>query len=205
MPFISKKHFTAEKLTLPIKTGYSMCNSFNNLTIKSGLLDTAEYIIVGTLTPKSGRDNGYFYCSASQNQRQFKIIDEWENDSKSLDNERQKLIKNPKDNKIIKEIENILLERKLAFVDVIKTAIASNTNPSDNEIVDYVLDYEIFVNILNSNRKITFVANSKNAFTALNFILEKIKKSSTVVFIPQTPRTIKGGLKEIKDRYSKLV
>lgn len=200
--FLSKKNLTRTTLdSSKITAGVSPCKSFNDLTSKE-LLQNAKHIIVGTLTPKSGRDVGYFYCSDSANQRQFSIIDTWKEDGISLNQKRKDLIKYPNNETIINSINEILFKRRLAFLDVVKDAIAPDNDPSDDSIIEYILDKEMFLNIYQNNPNIVFIANSKNAKVALDFIFGS--KKPHIELIPQNPRSIKGGLQEINRLYKYL-
>ncbi len=202
MSFTSKKNLTRTTLDFSkITTGTSYCKSFNTL-VSLKLLQNATHIIVGTLTPKNGRDVGYFYCSDSANQRQFSILDSWKEDGESLNQKRKALIQSPNNKKIIESINKILFRRRLAFLDVIKEAIAPDNDPSDDSIIEYILDKEIFLNTYKNNPNIVFIANSKNAQVALDFIFED--KKPQIRLIPQTPRSVKGGLNEINRLYKSL-
>ena len=206
MSFLTKKKLQATMLTKSISSGFSYAESFNKLTIDNKLLDNAKFIVVGTLTPKAGRDNGFFYCSSSALQRQFSLIDNCFNDSYSLEEKRQALIKTPKDLRTINDICCILKNRKIAFLDVVKEAIAKDNDPSDDKIIDYVLDRDSFEELKNVNSNVIFITNSKNAKGALEQILSDIKWSNpNIHLISQNPRTVKGGLKEINKQLSEIL
>lgn len=82
MLFLAKKRLNNKTLeNIKIPDGYSKNYSFNGqITFKNG---QTKYLIVGTITPKEGRDNGYFYCSNKNNQ--YNLIDLAFNDGKSLE------------------------------------------------------------------------------------------------------------------------
>ncbi len=82
MLFLAKKRLNNKTLeNIKIPDGYSKNYSFNGqITFKNG---QTKYLIVGTITPKEGRDNGYFYCSNKNNQ--YHLIDLAFNDGKSLE------------------------------------------------------------------------------------------------------------------------
>ncbi len=205
MSFTSKKNLTRTTLDCrKITAGISYCKSFNDLTSKE-LLQNAKHIIVGTLTPKSGRDVGYFYCADNSNQRQFKLIDEWKNDGYCLEQKRQELIKSSKNKKVIDEINKLLFKRKIAFLDVVKEAIAPDNDPRDDAIIEYLLDKDRFLDVYNNNPEVVFIANSKNAKEVLEYIFKNFHiENVNIKLIPQNPRSVKGGLKEIYRLYSCL-
>lgn len=193
-------------LTKSIPSGFSYAESFNKLTVENKLLDKAKFIVVGTLTPKAGRDNGFFYCGSSALQRQFSLIDNCFNDGYILEEKRQAIIKNPKDTRTINDICDILKKRKIAFLDVIKEAIAKDNDPSDDKIIDYVLDRNSFKELKNVNFNVVFIANSNNAWIALKQILSDIEwKNPNIHLISQNPRTVKGGLKEINKQLNEIL
>ena len=206
MSFLTKKKLQATTLTKSIPSGFSYAESFNKLTVENKLLDNAKFIVVGTLTPKAGRDNGFFYCSSSALQRQFSLIDNCFNDGYSLEEKRQAIIKNPKDTRTINDICDILKNRKIAFLDVIKEAIAKDNDPSDDKIIDYVLDRNSFKELKNVNFNVVFIANSNNARIALKQILSDIEwLNPNIHLISQNPRTVKGGLKEINKQLNEIL
>ncbi len=206
MSFLTKKKLQATTLTKSIPSGFSYAESFNKLTVENKLLYNAKFIVVGTLTPKAGRDNGFFYCSSSALQRQFSLIDNCFNDGYSLEEKRQAIIKNPKDTRTINDICDILKNRKIAFLDVIKEAIAKDNDPSDDKIIDYVLDRNSFKELKNVNSNVVFIANSNNAQIALTQILSDIEwQNPNIHLISQNPRTVKGGLKEINKQLNEIL
>lgn len=181
MLFLAKKRLNNKTLeNIKIPDGYSKTYSFNRqTTLKNG---QTKYLIVGTITPKEGRDNGYFYCSNKNNQ--YHLIDLAFSDGKSLEEAK-------KESKI-NEIKSILIQRKIAFLDVIDEAITNDKDPSDNAILNYVLDYNAFKDIDFSSIKV--IANSKNAKKALEHI---IGQKTNIILLPQN---IMGYSKKYKNQ-----
>ena len=213
MAFIDNKKFKNRKLSEPTPKGCCYNNSFNELTLNPlsnlNLIDNAKIFIVGTLTPTSGKKYGYFYMSDNPNQYQYRILDDAFNDKKSLQEEKKKLINNPKSVDIIKNIEEILYAKKIAFIDVVKEAYVKNGSSKDDDIKEYVLDIDSFEEILDKtskkNEPVLFIANSKNAMVALEYILNTLKAREKIELVPQQPRCQKGGYKAIMAKMKTLI
>lgn len=146
---------------------YERVDSFNN---ESNIDKNTKYVIVGTLTPPEGRKRGFFYTSS--NNKVFGLIDEYiikcdpNEDSLVV---RKNILKNSNNQKeIINEIKTILNNYKIAFLDVIKSAIVTKDSSSDNDIHLFSLDYKAFEDI---NENVIFICTSKKAKICLEKIL----------------------------------
>lgn len=164
-------------------------------------------IIVGTFTPISGRNNGYFYTSCKEKGKRgngnqlYKIIDS--HFGTCLDELKEKLNLNKKDQVIINQIKNELKSINIAFLDVIDCAASRNLNASDDEIEYFNLDYNSFNNLLNpiGNRiteentlpklnDVVFICNSRNSQYALeNYIYKDINVN--IEYAPQISYTLR--------------
>lgn len=158
---------------------YVYCNSFNASTnlFLNGVVDSSiKCVIVGTLTPEEGRNNGYFYSSPKN--VTMKILDNYfkSNFCKFADF-AQKLNNNKKDKNIIDAIKDELTHNKIAFLDVIKDAIASKKSASDKEIKEFNLDTTSFAKI---DDDMLFICNSRNSEYALFVILQTLIKSQDI-------------------------
>ena len=112
MLFLANKRLNNKTLeNIEFYDKYSKTYSFNRqTTFKNG---QTKYLIVGTITPKKGRDNGYFYCSNKN--KQYDLIDAAFNDAKSLADTKNELIKTPKSGAKINKIKEILVQRKMDY------------------------------------------------------------------------------------------
>lgn len=180
---------------------YELCTSFNQ---NSNFNENTKVIIVGTLTPKKGRDNGYFYSSPSN--RMLEILDAYflsKNRPSNLLSIKNELIKNPKDTAIIEELKSELSKNNIALLDVIKTAIASTITASDEEIIEFDLDFETFDKLKNQN--VVYICNSRNAEYALNKIAKNNNQDMKIDYAPQICRRkkeiIQNRWNEVLNKY----
>lgn len=180
---------------------YELCTSFNQ---NSNFNENTKVIIVGTLTPKKGRDNGYFYSSPSN--RMLEILDAYflsKNRPSNLLSIKNELIKNPKDTAIIEELKSELSKNNIALLDVIKTAIASTITASDEEIIEFDLDFETFDKLKNQN--VVYICNSRNAEYALNKIAKNNNQDMKIDYAPQIWRRkkeiIQNRWNEVLNKY----
>lgn len=130
--------------------------SFNSQTCANK--DT-KLVIVGTYTPKKGRENGYFYTSSRVNYT-YRIIDDYFGLNGELTSKKEYLSEHKKDAQTIIEIKNILTSLNIAFIDVIDFAISPDDCANDDEIEYFCLDNKTF-NVVND--KTIFVCNSRNS------------------------------------------
>lgn len=121
-------------------TDVSFDRSFNCETVAN---KNTKLVIVGTYTPKMGRENGYYYCSSRKN-NMYHIIDNYFGLNGELLERKEYLLKHPKDANSINEIKNILSELQIAFIDVIDYAVSSNNNASD-DVECFSLDRDVLI------------------------------------------------------------
>lgn len=176
--FIAKKRLYSNSLITSYSNEYEEVPSFNENSLKLIENNDIKYLIVGTLTPPEGRENKYFYTSSKN--KMFEYIDIAFSDNNFS-------LTNLKNSKKIEDIEKILIERKIAFLDVIEKAIASKTSSSDDDIISYVLDYKAFEEI-KKYPNIKIAVNSKNAQVAFEVIREKLEMTNDFELIPQSLR-----------------
>jgi len=197
--FISRfNKWTSVGSTVP--DGHAKVNNFNNYDD----LTDAEYLIIGTLTPCSGRNEkcyseGYFYCSKGNWMYEF-IDYAFKGDGNvDLETAKREFRKKWGDPANIKEI---LHKRHIAFLDVVGEAIVHIDDPSDDAIVPFVLDKDNFLKqkekiecLINNHR---VVANSKNAAEGFKAIMGDKKQ------IPVIPQRIRRHFTDFttKDTYA---
>lgn len=156
---------------------YELVNSLNNKFFDKKLIENAKIIIVGTITPENGMNNGYYY--SSDRNKVYGLIDYcFSTEENGLVILKRQLRQANEKSEIIKKIKNYLFEHKIAFLDIINKAIRKIGSSLDDDIVEYTFDFESF-KYCNNNQK--FVCTSKNAKIGL----EKIKKFDNVVICPQ--------------------
>lgn len=153
------------------KNGSVIVESMN---CKNCVTDNTELIIVGTITPPDGQNNGYFY-TAPRN-RLYGYLDEAL--GTILKSKKIALYgaSNEDKQKIIEEIKQELIANKIAFLDVIKKAIHKNGQEDscyDSDIECYCLDYEYFQNL---HDNVHFICNSKMAQKCFEKICRKISR-----------------------------
>lgn len=186
--FLAKKRLGKKSIDNgSILKGFSRGESFNKET--TYLKGKTKFLIVGTYTPLKGRETGYFYCSETNHM--YEIIDNvFEKiDHQSLVSAKKNLISYPNDPSCLEGIKTILNNRGISFLDVVKEAVSKDCGSKDSDIDQYVLDYESFENV--DFEKTAVVANSNNAFKALEFIINNstsINKTgiSKIQYIPQS-------------------
>lgn len=186
---------------IKVPKGYSFCASFNHNT---NLSDNTKIVIVGTLTPKRGREIGFYYSSPTNHM--LDILDTYfleKHINTNLKTIKNKLIKNPKSGEIIEELKSELNRLNIALLDVVDTSIASDLVASDDEILYFNLDYATFSNISNTN--LIFICNSRNAEYAFKIIAKNINKNFTIDFAPQIWRKSKQAIQHrwniVLDKY----
>lgn len=187
--FTAKKRLLSTKLVTGVDYSiYEHCKSFNQLSIDFIKKNAIRYLIIGTLTPPEGRQNGYFY-TAKKN-KTFTYIDLSFNDGLYLEKQKN----NPKE-----EIENILRERQIAFFDVVDEAIVLKGSSRDDDILSYTLDYNRFKEIICKNPEIKISVNSRNAEAGFRQICNGLKINVKYEFIPQN---IRGNYHNYKSELS---
>lgn len=175
--FTAKKRLLSKKLVTAYDSSkYEYCKSFNQLSMNLIRNNDIRYLIVGTLTPPKGRKIGYFY-TASKN-KMFRYIDLSFSDKRYLELQKKNRA----------EIEKILCERHVAFIDVINEAIVSKVSSRDDDILSYTLDYKSFKDIFAMNPKIKIAVNSRNAEAGFKQICNELKIHIKYELIPQNIR-----------------
>ena len=130
-----------------------------------------KVIIVGTITSPKGRGlNKDFYYMSPYNPM-YRIIDNYFKSSN--------LVKYKKEGNIPAIIEE-LNRLGIAFIDVIESCNNPNNSSLDDDLIDIKLDYEAFKGI---DENIVMLANSKNAFGALQRIAERNHLKNKIKYV----------------------
>lgn len=159
------------------KNCFELVNSLNKEHFVKNLVQNANIIIVGTLTPANGMNNGYYY--SSDRNRVYGLIDYCFNtEDNGLAKLKKQLKQTTQKTEVLKQIKEYLSKHKIAFLDIINQAVRKKGSSLDDDITQYTLDFESFAYCSNNQK---FVCTSKNAQIGL----EKIKKFDNVVVCPQ--------------------
>ena len=133
--------------------------------------ETTKVIIVGTITSPQGRGlNKDFYYMSPYNPM-YRIIDNYFKSSNLVKYKKERDISS-----IIKELN----EKGIAFIDVIESCHNPKKSSLDNDLEDIKLDYEAFKGI---DENIVMLANSKNAFGALQRIAERNHLKNKIKYV----------------------
>lgn len=165
-----------------------------SLNCQNCLMDDTEIIIVGTITPTEGMRNGYFYTSPRN--RIYGYIDAAR--GTSLVKKKTDLMQEPlskKRKQIISEVKNELKEQKIAFLDVMGSAIRRKGSHADSDIKCYTLDYSAFSTIQKNVKKV--ICNSKLAEYCYNIIRTKILNLPVATYLSQRNGTRERWIKEL--------
>ncbi len=146
---------------------YEKVLSQNHNHFNPSLIANAQKIIVGTLTPPQGTKFGYFYSSL--NNKVYGILDKCFLTNGKLVALKKQLAKDNQNPKIIKQIEEQLSACKVAFLDIVDTAIRVKNSSKDDDIVAYSLDFKHFELCNNSQ---LFICTSQNAYKGLLQIID---------------------------------
>lgn len=162
-----------------IPNNYSSLNDSSNLFDKNNTnnVNKIKVIIVGTITPPnkntSNHANGYFYTS--ERNKMYELLDNHFKNSnfKCL---KDKLVKNPGNQKIIDSIMRELTNHQIAFLDVVKDVKSIPTSAADDKLDNFSLDIGSFEKALCTlkQKTIYFICNSRNAEHGLHIILKNI-------------------------------
>lgn len=166
-----------------------------SLNSQNCMTEDTEIIIVGTITPTEGMKNGYFY-TASRN-RIYGYIDAARGTSlvkKKTDLMQESLSEKRK--QIISEVKNELKEQKIAFLDVMGSAIRCKGSHADSDIKCYTLDYPVFSTVPKSVKKV--ICNSRLAENCYNTIRTKILNLPVATYLSQRSGTKESWIKELK-------
>lgn len=174
------------------KNIYEEVISFNS---QNCMTEDTEIIIVGTITPTEGMRNGYFYTSPRN--RIYGYIDaargtELVEKKRKLTNIRLSRLQKEQ---IIETIKNELQEQKIAFLDVIESAIRLKDSYSDRDIKCYTLDYSAFSNISKHVKKV--ICNSRLAEECYNVIRTE-KDLPAAIYLSQRDGTKESWINELK-------
>lgn len=166
-----------------------------SLNCQNCMTEDTEIIIVGTITPTEGMKNGYFY-TASRN-RIYGYIDAARGTSlvkKKTDLMQESLSEKRK--QIISEVKNELKEQKIAFLDVMGSAIRCKGSHADSDIKCYTLDYLVFSTVPKNVKKV--ICNSRLAENCYNTIRTKILNLPVATYLSQRSGTKESWIKELK-------
>lgn len=166
-----------------------------SLNSQNCMTEDTEIIIVGTITPTEGMKNGYFY-TASRN-RIYGYIDAARGTSlvkKKTDLMQESLSEKRK--QIISEVKNELKEQKIAFLDVMGSAIRCKGSHADSDIKCYTLDYSVFSTVPKNVKKV--ICNSRLAENCYNTIRTKILNLPVATYLSQRSGTKESWIKELK-------
>ena len=126
------------------KNVYACVSSFNS---QHCVTDNTKIIIVGTITPPKGTNNGYFYTAPRNNI--YGYIDAAR--GTNLKELKNKLnggnMNNLKKTQIVGKIKDVLREQQIAFLDIMDKAIRKKDSCKDSDIAAYTLDESTFQNI----------------------------------------------------------
>lgn len=175
------------------KNIYEEVTSFNS---QNCMTEDTEIIIVGTITPTEGMKNGYFY-TAPRN-RIYGYIDAAR--GTELVEKKRKLtdigLSRLQKEQIIETIKNELQEQKIAFLDVIESAIRLKDSYSDSDIRCYTLDYPVFSTVPKNVKKV--ICNSRLAENCYNTIRTKILNLPVATYLSQRSGIKESWIKELK-------
>lgn len=146
---------------------YECVDSFNS---HNCVTSETKLIIVGTITPSKGKENGYFY-TAPRN-LVYGYIDDALGTNLKKKKELLKIIED-KANVIFQIVEE-LKENKIAFLDIMKKAIRKKDSYKDTDILFYSLDIESFRNV---PENVYFICNSKLAKEGLEEICKELNRN----------------------------
>jgi len=176
-----KQKVIEEKLEFVESCNYNHC-----------VTNETKLIIVGTITPPAGA--GYFYSSPKN--KIYGYLDESFLDT-NLKQLKAKLHSFPeKRNETISQIKQQLLNKKVAFLDVIKYAIRKKGSSADNDIKYCTLDEEVF----KINPNATYICNSRLAEQCFNEIYQKLQiDRSKYIYLSQRSGKKVDWLNTIKE------
>ena len=137
--------------------------------------EDTKVIIVGTITSPQGRgDKRDFYYMSPYNPM-YRILDSYFCSIFKPSN----FVRNKKAGNIPAIIEE-LKEKKIAFVDVVKSCSNPKDSSLDDDLEDIKLDYEAFKGI---DENVVMLANSKNAYNALLKIAKHNKLKNNIKYV----------------------
>ena len=137
--------------------------------------EDTKVIIVGTITSPQGRGTNKDFYYMSPYNPMYRIIDAYFYST----NKPSNFVINKKAGNIPAIIEE-LEEKKIAFIDVVKTCSNPKNSSLDDDLEDIQLDYEAFKGI---NENVVMLANSKNAYNALLKIAKHNKLKNNIKYV----------------------
>ena len=185
----------------------------NNILLKRSSLDNTEefvesfnkyncvtpqtqLIIVGTITPPQGVENGYFY-TAPRNKIYGYIDEAIKTNLKEL---KGSLKSTTNEAEVLNQIKDILKTNNIAFLDIMKYAIRKKNSPYDEDIKYYNLDIESFRNLSDS---VYFICNSKLAQEGYEKICEELGREINGIYLSQRRARKIDWVKEIESGLGK--
>jgi len=186
--FYKNKQEDVKKYCEVNSKNYNISFNFNHPEID----EITKVIIVGTFTPKNGRDNGYFY--SSKRNEMYKILDNFFYEVRNIKTKfseiKNEIVNSPKNINKINELKNELKKYNIALLDVIDLAVSPDDSASDDDIEMFNLDYDTFNKY--SRTKAVFICNSRNAESAFDFIVKHNNAIVTKDYAPQIWRTTRA-------------
>ena len=137
--------------------------------------ETTKVVIVGTITSPQGRGHNKDFYYMSPYNPMYRILDTYFHQIGQSSN----FLNNKKAGNITAIIEE-LQQKKIAFVDVIKSCSNPKNSSLDDDLIDIKLDYEAFKGL---NENVILLANSKNAYNALLIIAKKNKLKNAIRYV----------------------
>lgn len=164
------------------------CVLVASLNCNNCVTSDTKLVIVGTITPPEGQNNGYFYTAPKN--RIYGYLDEALGTKLKPKKLALSGASDEDKREIITEIKHELVAKGIAFLDVIKYAIHKNEKEDscyDSDIEYYCLDYQSFQNI---PAKARFICNSKAAWECFEKICKKngredFLQDSHSMYLPQ--------------------
>lgn len=172
-----------------IDNNYEFVENFNK---HNCVTKNTRLIIVGTITPPKGMENGYFY-TAPRN-RIYGYIDEAK--GTNLKTLKKSLFVEQKNSDIVNQIKEVLKENNIAFLDIMKYSIRKKDSPYDADIVHFALDIESFKN---TPFDTFFICNSKLAETGYLTICKNLNRKVNYIYLSQRFATKKEWVDAIKN------
>lgn len=180
---LNEKDFSFE-----IKKKYKNFEVVKSCNKNHCVTNDTKLIIVGTITPPKGA--GYFY-TAPRN-KIYGYIDQAINTK--LKEKKLSLLQKPNNKEIINDIKQILINNKIAFLDIIQYAIRKKESPYDKDILYYTLDIDCF----NINKNALYICNSIFAKECFEKICNILNIKLNYIYLSQRLDTKKSWVETIK-------
>ena len=161
------------------KNVYERVSSFNS---QHCITADTKIIIVGTITPPKGTNNGYFYTAPRNNI--YGYIDAAR--GTNLKELKNKLnggnLTNLQKAQIVDEIKDVLRKQRIAFLDIMDKAVRKQNSHKDSDIAAYTLDKSTFQNI---PRGAKIICNSRLAEAGFKQIQKDLGCSLSYKYLSQ--------------------